>query len=72
MKTQLSIWLTESTPTEKRRLAEEAGVSLNYLYMLSSRMRDNPPIKTAGRIVGAANALGREGLPILVLEDFLY
>lgn len=57
---RLAQWLSVSDRAMKEELAKRSGCSLNYLYILAGGHRENPRVRLAMSIVGAANEIRRE------------
>lgn len=78
---KLAQWLSVSDKAMKEELAKRSGCSLNYLYVLAGGHRENPRVRLAMAIVGAANGIRADVLfdftkldtailpPLLTLED---
>ncbi len=58
---KLAQWLSVSDKAMKEELAKRSGCSLNYLYVLAGGHRENPRVRLAMAIVGAANGV-RHGI----------
>lgn len=54
---KLAQWLSVSDKAMKEELAKRSGCSLNYLYVLAGGHRENPRVRLAMAIVGAANKI---------------
>lgn len=54
---KLAQWLSVSDKAMKEELAKRSGCSLNYLYVLAGGHRENPRVRLAMAIVGAAESI---------------
>lgn len=69
--TQLMVWLRQATVDERARLADAAGVSVEYLYQLAGIHKENPKVRLALGLRDGAQILRRinRRLPKLTVED---
>jgi len=66
---KLAQWLSVSDKAMKEELAKRSGCSLNYLYVLAGGHRENPRVRLAMAIVGAANRIRAKIFDALILSS---
>lgn len=59
-KTQLGQWMAFSTPRMKHQVAQHAGVTVNYLYLMGDGIRENPGLRLALKLVEAIHDVNKE------------
>lgn len=61
-KSELQVWMDYATPYTKNSVAKQAGLSVNYLYLMASGRRENPSLRLALKLVEAVHDANKEAL----------
>lgn len=74
-KTKMQAWLRLANGTQRERLANLAGTSESYLYVLAGGHRSSPSAKLAVNLSHASMTLRKESrglLPVITVEDLAF